>query len=419
MRSRLLPLVCLIASSVPAGAALAANINLTIPDGVTVVKGMLVVTSVGAGPGLGHSADLQDMAKRLQLASIFLTGENAFASYDNRCTGGEFKGVLDAIAKAGMAMNHPELANAPIVSVGHSHGGDYWNYFNACFPERFAVMFDKSAGGVQYSGAALKTPMVWEVGMNDLMNSMGHFRADMFAHRSKGQILSLVLGPGEGHGTVTPGPRLMAAQLIEAIFKLRVPAEADPSKGPVKLNEIDESSGQYWLGDNYSKEISAFASSPDKTALFKTSFLPSEDIANKWKGAGAALPASIKVAEGGVCTTCYAHPASEPPGGPGMGGPQPGGPPPATADGGASTASPDASASPDLGGSTTTPTVTPTPTTPEPTTPTTPPAPSTPPVKGTVTGGCSLGGGSGGAGGGAMLLLALAVRPLRRRRRSA
>jgi MYXO-CTERM domain-containing protein len=395
--------------------ALGANVNLTIPDGVTVVKGMLVVTSVGAGPGLGHSADLQDMAKRLQLASIFLTGENAFASYANRCTGGEFKGVLDAIAKAGMAMNHPELANAPIVAVGHSHGGDYWNYFNACFPERFAVIFDKSAGGVQYTGAALKTPMVWEVGTNDLMNSMGHFRADMFAHRPKGQILSLVLGPGEGHGTVTPGPRLMAAQLVEAIFKLRVPGEADPSKGPVKLNDIDESSGQYWLGDNYSKEIAPYASSPDKGALFKTSFLPTEELANKWKGAGAPLPASIKVAEGGVCTTCYAHPASEPMGAPGMGGPQPGGPPATTSDAAAppSTPAPDAAAAADP--IAVTPPVSP-PVTPPPTTPPSGNGSGVPAKgNGAVTGGCSVG---GGGGGGLTLLLLAFVALLPRRRRS-
>jgi MYXO-CTERM domain-containing protein len=389
-------------------------VNLTIPDGVTVAKGILVVTSVGAGPGLGHSADLQDMAKRLQMASVFLSGENAFASYANRCTNGEFKGVLDAIAKAGMAMNHPELANAPLVAVGHSHGGDYWNYFNACYPERFAVIFDKSAGGVQYTGAALKTPMVWEIGTNDLRNSMGNFRGEMFAHRPKGQVLSLVLGPGEGHGTVTPGPRSMAAELVEAIFKLRVPAEADPTKGPVKLNEIDESSGQYWLGDNYSKEIAPYGTSPDKSALFKTSFLPTEDLANKWKAAGAPLPAAIKIAEGGVCSTCYAHPASEPPGAPGMGGSTGGPTPPSTADAGvAPPVTPEPTPPPSVGGGTpVTPPTTPMPT-PPPAGPTTTPAP--PAKNDTVTGGCSV----GGHGGGGALLLLLGLAALRRRRRSA
>jgi MYXO-CTERM domain-containing protein len=387
------------------GTALGANAALTVPDGVTTVKGLLVVTSVGAGPGIGKSADFQDLAKRLQLGVIFLTGENAFASYANRCTGGEFKAVLDTIAKAGMAANHPEVANAPIIGLGHSHGGDYWNYFNACFPERFAMVIDKSSGGVQYTGAALKTPMIWEIGTNDLKNSMGHFRGDMFAHRSKGQVLSLVLGPGESHGTVTPGPRVMVAALAEAIFKLRVPEDADPSKGPVKLNEIDESSGRYWLGDNYSKEISAYGSSADKDALYKTSFLPTEELANKWKAAGAPLPASITIATGGVCTTCYAHPNGEPPGAPGMGGPQPlppdaGGPP----DKGA----PDAAATPDPG---TVPTpVTPTP---SPGDAATPPPPT--PVKpGKVTGGCAVAGGQ--PGGLAVILIGLATLVSRRRR---
>src|SRR4051794_4638792 len=228
------------------GRTMAANVAVTFPDGGKTVKGILAATSVGVGPAYAKSAEFQDMAKRLGVASVFLTGENAFASYATRCTSGEFKGVLDAIAKAGMANGHPELANAPIVGVGHSHGGDYWNYFNACIPDRFALLMVKSAGGVQYMGAALRTPMVWEVGTNDLMNSMGHFRADMFAHRPKGQILSLVLGPGESHGGNTPAPRAMVATLVEAIFKLRVPAEADASAGPVTLNVIDETSGQYW-----------------------------------------------------------------------------------------------------------------------------------------------------------------------------
>jgi MYXO-CTERM domain-containing protein len=410
MRPRLFPASCLLASAATLAAvlprpALAANAALTVPDGVTVVKGLLVVTSVGAGPGIGKSADFQDMAKRLGLGVIFLSGENAFASYANRCTGGEFKAVLDTIAKAGMAANHPEVANAPIIGLGHSHGGDYWIYFNACVPERFALLVVKSSGGLQYTGAALKTPMIWEIGTNDLKNSMGHFRGDMFAHRPKGQPLSLVLGPGESHGTVTPGPRAMVAALAEAIFKLRVPPEADASKGPIKLNEIDESSGQYWLGDNYSKEISAYGSSPDKAALYKTSFLPSEDLANKWKMAGAPLPAAIQIATGGVCDTCYGHPASEPPGIPSMGGPQPTPPDASPAPG----ASPDASTTPPpptggTGGSA------PSPVPPAPDA--APPAPAVETPK--AASGCSVGGAR--SGGGLLLIAALALLARRRRR---
>jgi hypothetical protein len=410
MKARLLLGVCLVALATAPSCRVqaAASVgSLVVPPGVTHFKGLLVVTSVGSGPAYGRSADFLEVAGRLQLGIVFLKGENAFGSYANRCTGGEFKAVLDSIGKYGMDNGHPEMAQAPLVGVGHSHGGDYWIYFNACFPDRFAALFVKSSGGVQYMGAALRTPMIWEIGTNDLKNSMGHFRGDMFAHRPRGQILSLVLGPGEGHGTVTAGPRAMVAALVEAIFPLRVPADADPGQGPVKLNEIDESSGRYWLGDNYTKDISPFVGSPDREMLYKTSFLPSEEIAMKWKMAGAPLPTAITIATGGVCTTCYAHPASEPPGGPSPAGPQ------ATpADGGAPPAPPDAA--PDAESAAPPPT-------PPPTRPT-PPAPSaeTPRPAADPSGGCSMGG-AGPAGG--LLLLALlalllpALMFLRRRRR--
>jgi hypothetical protein len=293
-------------------AALALNASLWVPDGVTKLRGVIACTSVGLGAGWCKSADFQALAKRLEVGVFSLSGENAFASYANRCTGGEFKAALETLAAAGKAAGHPEVANVPIVGCGHSHGGDYWNYFNACFPERFALIFDKSSGGVQYSAAALKTPMVWEVGTNDLKNSMGHFRADMFAHRPKGTPMALVLGPGETHGQLTAGPRAMVIELIEAFFNLRVSKEWDPSSGPAPLNVIDESGGAYWLGDNYTKEVAPYPMSPDKDALYKTSFLPTQEIANHWKMVGAQLPTSITIATGGVCDTCYKQPPGEP-----------------------------------------------------------------------------------------------------------
>jgi hypothetical protein len=101
--------------------------------------------------------------------------------------------------------------------------------------------------------------------------------------------------------------------LIEAIFRLRVPADADPARGPVALNELRESTGAYWLGDNYTKEIGAYPSFPGKSELSRTSFLPSAELAALWMGSGAPLPATIHV-DNGACVTCYAQPAGEPPG---------------------------------------------------------------------------------------------------------
>src|SRR6185436_9601793 len=68
-----------------------------------------------------------------------------------------------------------------------------------------------------------------------------------------------------------------------------------------------------------------------KATPWKTSFLPSEELANMWKMVGAPLPASIKIDEGGVCTTCYKHPNGEPEWMPPDGGAPVSPPPPADA----------------------------------------------------------------------------------------
>ena len=93
----------------------------------------------------------------------------------------------------------------------------------------------------------------------------------MFANRSKGAVMSLVLYPG-GHDTQFPDETYqIVTAIIEAIFKMRVPADADATKGPVPLYDIVEGEST-WVGDLYSKEISTFAAfKGDKEA---TSFLP-------------------------------------------------------------------------------------------------------------------------------------------------
>lgn len=413
------------------GKAGAITVNLTIPEGVTKLRGVLAFTATGLGPNMASGADFQELAKRLSVGMVTIKGADEFndPSYPTRCAKGEFKWLLDAIADAAKASNHPELTHAPIAGHGHSHGGDYWNYFNACYPERMALVFCKASGGVQYSKGALRTPMVWETGTNDLKNSGGNFRAAMMSHRELGTQMALVLGPGETHGGFTPGSRQMVIDLIEGIYNLRVPAEVDASAGPITLFDIDESSGRYWLGDNYTKEIGAYGGFAGKDAIFKTSFLPNEEVAKKWKAYGAMVPTSITI-DKGRCVSCYKPLADEPAAKPINAAPAPGGaspadagvadpkPAPSTGSG-----APDASPSPPSpveptppssgsGGSSPTP-----PTSPAP--PSTTPPPKTPAGSGgsagssdevaSSFGGCTMGAGHGVTSGALSLLAGLAL----------
>jgi hypothetical protein len=124
--------------------------------------------------------------------------------------------------------------------------------------------------------------------------------------------MTLVLGEGEDHNTLGPAARQMVIDLIGAIFPLRVPADADFTRGPVALTRIDERAGAYWLGDNYSRDTGPWATFPGKDALPRTSFLPTADLAARWKAAVSPLPADVQVGDG-VCPTCYPQPPGEPP----------------------------------------------------------------------------------------------------------
>jgi hypothetical protein len=306
------------------------TLKLTMPAGLAKVKTVFTFTVRGLASGWAASDGFKQLASRLDAVIVTVSGGDDLndGSYPGRCASGEFNGIGEALDKLAMMSNHPELSHAPLVTIGHSHGGDYWNWYNACHPDRVAMIFVHASGGVNYNAAALKTPVLYELGTGDLIeNGSKKPRAGMFVNRFKGAPMTLVLGQGEGHDNVGAGSIAMVIDIIEAVVKLRVPANADPAAGPVKLNEIHEASGAYWLGDLYTKEIAPYA-------MYKgnklSGFLPNETVAKKWMMTGPSLPTSI-VLPMDTCSWC-GKPKDEPKAEPGTDDP---GPPPVTDDAGA------------------------------------------------------------------------------------
>jgi hypothetical protein len=401
------------------------NINVQVlslpPDG-TMAKGILIFSERGLASDWARSAGAKALAQKIDAAMMIVSGKNGDqfdehdSEYPNLCGNGTFNYVPTALKMLGEMTKRPELANAPLITFGHSHGGDYWNWYNACHPDRTAVNFVHASGGVNYNAGALKVPVFYELGTGDLIENGSKMpRAGMFVNRAKGAPMFLIIGAG-GHDT-QPSAEIFSViyDMIEATWRLRVPAGADPSKGPVALNDINEMTGGYWVGDFYTKEISTWADFKGSKAT--TSFLPTQALAERWKMAGMPLPGSIKLPTTD-CGWC-GHPKDEPKASTGNPAPpaDPGSPTPP--------ASPDAGAAPDAAPSTppapTPPTTTP-PTTKPPTTPpaTTPPTddPEPTPPRKAPSGGCSYAGGSGSVAflGGLAALLVLTRRRRRARR---
>jgi hypothetical protein len=375
--------------------------HLTVPDGVTAMKAVLAFSSHGLAIQWSSSPEYLDLAKRLGAGVVLFTIPNNMifgpAEYPGRCAAGDFDLVLHALAGVGKAAGHPELANAPMVLLGHADGGDYWNWWNACHPERVAMVYVHASGGVNYGGSALTVPVMYELGTDDLIEHGSRMpRAGMFANRiARGATMSLVLAQGQPHEQpLSAESTKLVLTMIEGIVRLRLPAGADPAAGPVRLNRIDESSGDYWLGDLYSKQVAPYAGYKGDKAL--TVFLPSEEAANFWKVTGPPLPASIKLPNGD-CGWC-GHPRDEP-----RAPPPAASPPSALPDAAAPPAVPDSSVAPDDAAAG--PVVLPD---------AAPPAPSPPAVPARkAAGGCAV-----GAGPPRSLLLALLALCLRPRRRS-
>jgi hypothetical protein len=330
------------------GAAGNVSIKLTVPAGVTKMQTVLTFTARGLASGWASSAPFAELAKKINAGIAVVSGGDDLNdnSYPGRCKSGEFNNVPMAFEKLATAANHPELAHIPLIGLGHSHGGDYWNWFNACHPERMVMVFVHASGGVNYSAASLKVPVFYTLGTGDLIeNGSKKTRAGMFVNRAKGAPMSMVIGEGGHDSQFGAEEYAMVTALIEGIFKMRVPADADSAKGDVLLNDIVEGENT-WVGDLYTKEISTYAAFKGNKAL--TTFLPTEALANMWKTNGPPLPKSI-VLPSDTCSWC-GTPKDEPAAKPGGVAP----PPSSPADAGSSTPpEADASAPPatDTGGS--------------------------------------------------------------------
>jgi hypothetical protein len=228
-------------------------IKLWIPPGVSPVKGVFIS---GHGGGSGDSRNfardenVRALAMRLGFAVAGLHNFPGRRVYEQ---GAEvFFNTLDKFAGMG---HHPELANLPFVMYGSSNGGSATYGFINYAPER-AICFvaNVSAGGSPEVPVeeALTVPGVFIMGKFDaLIGQRGIDRTEklILDARKKGALWSWALelkGHEDGYSFD------IYMKLVEQAVKARYPKKGDPSKGKLKLVDLDEKDG--WLVDQGSWE---------------------------------------------------------------------------------------------------------------------------------------------------------------------
>ena len=284
------------------------GMTLWLPPDVRLVRGVILNGNPGSSgdtrPEVLRRA-WQHVGATLEFGYAGVTcfpGRQVFAE-----TGATMMKVFSDWAALGV---HPELANVPIFPRGNSNGG-MTAYGLACFAPERTIGFTSNVGA-SYAPprpppAALKVPSLHHPGPVDPLIRMGYKEtAELFWDISpQGALWAWDAEEDKGHQDGTSMD--IDLPFLIAMARRRVPADADPRKGPVALTPLSREDG--WLADTstwcWNRRLGG-AAAPAYVAPFAdftgdrahASWLPDADIAALYQATATyAQPLPFDVVE--------------------------------------------------------------------------------------------------------------------------
>jgi len=248
-----------------------------VPDGCKAVRGVLIAQQTMFEAGITRNAEVRAACADAGIAVVhapcgigsnFITGDSA----------ANLESILAAAAKA---TGHPELAMAPLITVGHSAGGIYCRNVAYWKPHRVAGVIHIMSGNLQahiedYGRTLAGVPVLfvngeWEQYGPDggdlprnLRSNMGLrmkgtqqqsqtqwlcMRQQIIARRLKrsDNLMGLVVSRGMSHTQWEEPMNGMVAQFIRGAAELRIPKAAGDGKTEVRCLTVKDDQG--WLLD--------------------------------------------------------------------------------------------------------------------------------------------------------------------------
>ncbi|HLJ94625.1 MAG TPA: hypothetical protein VKU02_15675 [Gemmataceae bacterium] len=252
--------------------------RLVVPDGLAVVRGLLVVGPYSGG----DSRDYHEQAwyrEFLNLHGFAFLGASNYYMHD-------YQVMQAALEQFARDSKHPELVNAPYAVTGFSAGGGYTRLLMKADPDK--VIAGVVVGSTMKLRGELtddhrRVPMCVINGEREHDPGEGPGMAKQLEpvlaeHRPKGALWGWMAVPGVAHEFA--GQEVLSMPMLDAAVKLRYPADADVRKGPVKLKPIDLESG--WVADNTTWKSGLTAITParqSKGDVAKSSWLLNDDVA--------------------------------------------------------------------------------------------------------------------------------------------
>jgi pimeloyl-ACP methyl ester carboxylesterase len=227
------------------------HLSFWLPDNIRTARGIVVISGHGSGESLFHRSDLRSLATELHLGLFKFTGNPMQRGFWPRSL------LFDQLREFGSKTGHPELEHAPLFLYGHSNGTGFSAVFASYVPDRVWGWVSMRPGTTfqVYQPGAAQVPGLVIFGEEDhflARPSKEENLAVVGALRKNHQaVWSIAVEPKTGHG---PGEKTwpLVFSFLRHSFNVRVPAEADAKKGPIKLRSLPLESGH--LGQNWSAQ---------------------------------------------------------------------------------------------------------------------------------------------------------------------
>jgi hypothetical protein len=237
--------------------------DLWLPEDIGTTRGIVVMSGHGSGETLFKHPELRKIAQELHLALFKFVGNPMQRGFWPRSL------LYERLQAFAEKAQHPELAHAPLFLYGHSNGTGFSAIFPATEGARvwaFVSMRPGTTFQVYQPGAAPVPGLIIFGEIDDFFArpSKEENLAVVEAMRSKHHALwACAVEPKTGHG---PGEKTwpLVFSFLRHSFAARVPAAADPSKGPVKLNALQQESGH--LGQNWNATTGGYQTLPTAPA---------------------------------------------------------------------------------------------------------------------------------------------------------
>jgi hypothetical protein len=240
------------------------TMRLTIPEGLEVVRGVLVVAPFSGGDTRDFHREAWSREFLHRHGFAFL-GAECYVSHAE-----QFRVMQRALKQFAADSKHPELVHAPYAAMGFSAGGG--------FAGRLLVEAPDKVIAVAAVGSRLRLTDVAVTDAHRGVPALVIVEPVLAEHRPKGALWGWMAVPGIGHAR--DGQEVLAVPMLDATVRLRYPADGDPRKGPVTLKPADPRAG--WVADNttWKGGLAAVAPAKDFTGVVgKSSWLLNEDLA--------------------------------------------------------------------------------------------------------------------------------------------